>query len=167
MELSEVIKTQIDQAHTTMLQVVEDLSDEQLHHRLPGATINPIAGVLAHAVISEDRFTNAVLRGDQRLFETGWGERLGLVEAERDHRFEDFALRDRAAFMQYANEVFAGTERYLASVRPDDLERPVKLRDRELPAGQVLARLVAGHSLQHSGEMAAIKGAMGLKGLPF
>src|SRR5688572_8899677 len=83
MELRDVIKTQVDQAHSTMLSVIDDLSDDQLHNRLPGATINPIANVFVHAVIAEDRFTNAVLRGGARMFDSGWGERLGLLDAER------------------------------------------------------------------------------------
>src|SRR5438552_2259405 len=139
MELRDIVKIQLDQGHSTMLQVIEDMSDEQLHERLQGATINAIANVFVHAVIAEDGFTNIRLRGGQRLFDGGWGERLGLVDAERDHRFEDFRIADRGAFMEYANAVFGETDKYLASLTPDDTDRPVKMRDREVPAGQVLA----------------------------
>ena len=167
MQLTDVLRTQIETAHGTMMQVIEDLTDEQLHHCLPGATINSIASVFVHIVIAEDRFTHTLLQGKPRLFDDGWGERLGLTAADRDHQFESFHMRDRAAFLDYTNAVFADTEKYLASAGSEDLDRLVKLREREMPVGVVLARLLAGHALQHTGEMAALKGAMGLKGLAF
>ena len=86
MLLTDAIKAQVSQAHTTATQVLEGLTDEQLHQRLTAATIDPIASVFAHLVIAEDGFVHRYLLEKPRLFDNGWGDRLGLTEAEMTKR---------------------------------------------------------------------------------
>ena len=62
--------------------------------------------------------------------------------------------------------VRAETDAYLAGLTPEELDRKVTTFMGELPVGAVLA-LFIGHQAHHLGEVSALKGAQGVKGLPF
>ena len=65
--------------------------------------------------------------------------------------------------------LFEGTDKYLGSLKSDDLDKPVK-SDVEnlngLKAGEILIRF-ALHNANHIGEIASQKGTQGLKGYSF
>jgi hypothetical protein len=61
--------------------------------------------------------------------------------------------------------VWAATDAYLSSLTPADLDRKVKLGARELTVAEMLL-LAASQALSHTGEIAALKGVQGAKGLP-
>ena len=71
-----------------------------------------------------------------------------------------------AALQAYEQAVLATTETYLAALIPTDLDRTVAFIGGERPVADVLANLVV-HSMGHAGEIAALKGMQGVKGLPF
>ena len=66
----------------------------------------------------------------------------------------------------YGQAVRAAAEAYLARLTAEELERRVVLDGEEQPVGEVLAMVVA-HTLLHLGEVAALKGAHGARGLPW
>ena len=53
----------------------------------------------------------------------------------------------------------------MAGLAVEDLDRKVKLGQREMTAAELLI-MAANQSLSHSGEIAALKGIQGAKGLP-
>jgi uncharacterized damage-inducible protein DinB len=55
---------------------------------------------------------------------------------------------------------------YLDALTPEELDRRVKFWTESDPVAAVLA-LLFGHWTLHLGEMAALKGVFGSKGLPF
>ena len=58
--------------------------------------------------------------------------------------------------------------RYVSSLGPADLERKVDTGFvGEQTVGYVLGNICVGHVAEHNGEIAALKGVQGLKGLPF
>ncbi len=80
----------------------------------------------------------------------------------RETRFDLPALR------QYANAVAASTEEYLASMKPEDLDRQIDVpmfgqRD----VGWLLNNVVLTHLASHCGEIACLKGLQGARGYPF
>ncbi len=166
MDAIEILRSQLSTAQATMEGVLDGLTEEQLNHRPPGATINSIGAVYAHAVSVEDSMIHQVLQQKPTLLEGGWGERLGIPGTRAD-LLTEVHFSDLAALQEYGAAVMAAADGYLASLGEADLDRSVELRGRPMPAGGVLSRIVTGHALQHAGEMAALKGAMGLKGLPF
>ena len=71
---------------------------------------------------------------------------------------------------QYAKEVYASTDAYLASLTDDDLNRPISLAVLGLgqsTLGYVLINGMLGNSLTHSGEISCLKGLQGKRGYPF
>ncbi len=164
MDALTIIRSEIAAAHVVMEQVLEGLSDEQLHQRINPETTNAIASVYAHCVLGEDRLIQQRIGGKPTLLE-GWQDRLALPqerEALWSWHFPDFAL-----FRQYAGAVYAATEDGLATLTAADLDREVEGFRGPMAIGNLLTRVLTTHSLQHAGEMSALKGALGLKGGAF
>lgn len=68
--------------------------------------------------------------------------------------------------MAYRDAVRAATDRYLADLTADELDRQIDLMGSQRPVADALAIMVV-HIATHAGEIAALKGTQGLKGLPF
>jgi hypothetical protein len=148
---------------------LQGLTDEQFNWCPPGLT-NPISAILVHALTAEDRFVQQVLQGKPRIWETeGWAEKIGLPIPPGGGRGWDEvrgAALSLAPVLQYQQAVRTATDAYLATLTPADLDRSVTLFNGERPAAEVFALLVT-HSTGHAGEIAALKGVQGVKGLPF
>jgi hypothetical protein len=75
---------------------------------------------------------------------------------------------DLPRFQEYAEAVFAATDAYLADLPDAGLDRKIQgATGGEYTLGWGIAILLGQHGAQHSGEIAALKGVQGLKGLPF
>jgi uncharacterized damage-inducible protein DinB len=70
-----------------------------------------------------------------------------------------------ASVLDYQRAIHAATEAYLADLTPEELDRKITAFGNERPA-EVLT-LAAVHVASHTGEIAAVKGMQGVKGLPF
>jgi len=75
---------------------------------------------------------------------------------------------DLPPFREYGKAVYTATDAYIAGLSDADLERKVDTRlIGEQTVAFVLGTFVAWHVANHCGEIAALKGVQGLKGLPF
>ncbi len=150
--------------------VVQDLTEEQLNWSPPGLA-NKIGTILIHVTGTDDRFINMRARGQATVWESGnWSERLGIAqppgggggswEAANASNFSLEAVRD------YIAAVRASVDDYVAALTDEELARKVQSIGGEQPIAAVLALIVV-HAAGHYGEVAALKGAQGAKGLPF
>ncbi|GIW08783.1 MAG: hypothetical protein KatS3mg060_3588 [Dehalococcoidia bacterium] len=162
--LTEVIRT----ANRMLLDATSDLTVEQANW-LPPGTANSIGLTYAHIVNIQDRYLNTFILGQPTIWEReGWGERLGLPDAMRMSREAASDQKiDPAAFRAYAERVFAETNAYLDRVDEAELAREVQGYRGPIAVSLVLGRLMAFHAVSHLGEIAALRGVQGLKGLPF
>ncbi len=148
--------------------ILGDLTAEQLNRAPPG-TANPIGLTLAHVLADDDLLIRTVLQGCPRLWDAeGWGARLGMATPPLDDQGwggEPTPL-DLATVLGYGQGVRAAAEAYLAGLTAEELERRVVLDGEEQLVVEVLAMVVA-HTLLHLGEVAALKGAHGARGLPW
>jgi hypothetical protein len=169
MEVKEFVQRQIAAAHRLTDGVVQDTTDEQLNWMPPG-TANPIATTLVHLIVSEDSFVQRVLQGKPLLWEAGgWGQQIGLsAPPGRQHGWDEIksARLSLAPILGYQAAVRAAIDAYLAGLTPDELDREVEAIGAKRPVADVLALLVT-HVAGHAGDIAAIKGVQGVKGLPF
>jgi hypothetical protein len=167
--LREVLRGQMTMAHD-MEQTLDELDHEQLHQRLPGSTLQPIAAIYVHSVINEDSFVNRKLRGQATIFENGgWRERLGFEMGDgmqSDEWAAGVRIHDLGLFRDYARQVYASTDDYLASLSEADLDRVIETGAGDMSLGKFLS-IVPPHAIFHGGEICALKGCMGGKGLPF
>jgi hypothetical protein len=74
---------------------------------------------------------------------------------------------DLPKFQEFAKAVYANTDAYLATLSDADLERKIQGPAGETTLGWFLTTILATHFPGHAGEIAALKGVQGMKGLPF
>ena len=174
MDSISVIRQQFQGAHGLVEATMQGVTQQQAHWAPPG-TANPLGATYAHVVIGEDSILNRMARGAQPLSETTWAGKLGLSEPPPGQGGDLAGWSRRVqvelpALQKYAQAVYANTDEWLASLKPEDLQRPVDLSGFGL-GQQNLAFLVAGIMLQHAnnhcGEISCLKGLQGAKGYPF
>ena len=148
--------------------ILESLTDEVLVWQPPG-TLTSIGLIWLHMVGGEDSFV-AIMQARPSLWKTGgWKETFGLEKYPNigeDWGAYAEARLTVADLQAYTQAVRTQTDAYLASIMDEALDEQVKFFTESDPKADVWALLVS-HSLQHAGEIAAIKGMQGEKGLPF
>jgi hypothetical protein len=63
--------------------------------------------------------------------------------------------------------MYAATDDFLATASDDALDAEVAAGGGKMPLGRWVGAVGVWHVMSHQGEISAVKGAQGLKGLPF
>lgn len=164
MDALTLLREQAAMTDRLLTQVVADLTAAQALWLPQGATVNPIAAILAHVYFAEDRLAQRQTQG-QSIFEVGgWRERLGF---DPDAPWSPPGSVDPDALRAYAAAVRANTERLLAGLQPDDLQREIDSPRGRRPLLSGLSLLLVVHKATHTGEIAALLGSQGIRGFPF
>lgn len=172
MNAQEAVRGQLAFWHGTMQNMMNDCDDEKLHRILPGSTCHSIAAIYAHVVVGEDVILNGMLQGKAPIFqEGGWEAKTGVpfpgIPPMQSDEWAAKVKMDLPAFQEYATQVFAATDAWLASATDEQLAQKRQSPFGEQTVGFLVANLLGTHVPQHAGEIAALKGVQGLKGLPF
>jgi hypothetical protein len=169
MDIKTYLKQQMANAHRQVEAVMKDTTEEQFNW-LPPGTINPISVILIHVLAGEDYFIQTILQGKSRCWEAeGWGSKIGIPKPpEPGSSWDEFkTIRIlKAPVLRYGQAIQAATDAYLDKLTAGELDRQVTFAGRVVPAAEVLMILVV-HIASHAGEIAAVKGMQGIKGLPF
>jgi hypothetical protein len=172
MNLQDTVRQQLGFWHGTLEQIMSDCDDAMLHKTLPSSNIGSAASIYAHAVISEDAIVHGMLQGKQPLFiEQGWEAKTGVANAGMPPmQTPEWAAKVRMnlpQFQEYAQLVYAATDAYIAALPDAELDRKMQMPFGESNVAFIVATLLGTHLPGHAGEIAALKGVSGLKGLPF
>jgi hypothetical protein len=168
----ELIQQQLATSRQFLDGTMADVQESEAHAAPPGI-LNPIAATYAHIVVGEDWFVNGLIRGGAPMLAGAWADRAGLSEpAPQGTDWSDWGRKvcvDLPALREYARAVADETNAWIASLTPQDLERPLDLST--IGFGQqtvawVLSAGVIGHIQSHWGEICALKGLQGGKGFP-
>ena len=168
-----VLRQQLAGYHQILEQTVDDCPADALDRTLPGATIGNIASVYAHTVFSEDQILHGMLQGKPALYAAqGWASRTNVAMPAAGELSLEWSRAAKKmnlpAFREYARAVYAATDAYVAGLSEADLDRKLDTGFiGEQTVAFVLSNVLAWHAAEHNGELAALKGAFGLKGLPF
>lgn len=173
MDATALLRDQIEDAHSLTNRMLEGLTPEQVHWCPPGLA-HPIGSTFAHMVLNEDWVIHTLLQGKTSLYESSWAGRTGFSSPQPEGgAWEEWARSvriDLAQLQEYAGEVYAGTDSYVAGLTPADLEREITFPPPR-PVARSLSRVLSGilirHHANHCGEIAAVKGLQGLRGYPF
>lgn len=170
MKAQELLRAQFKTAHQFLEMTIGDVTPEVLEKKGDGWTINPIWSIYAHLVISEDAMVNGMGRGAAPLLtRDGWSEKLGIAdpkEAQKEH-YRNIKV-NLPAMREFAKAVANETDDFFANASEDELNKEI-----DMPTGgkgpviAFLANIGVTHLSGHWGEIAALKGVQGLKGLPF
>lgn len=169
MEIKNYVQQQIGGVRCLIDDVLKDLTEEQFNWPPPGS-INTISAILNHMLISEDYFIQSVVQGKPPHWEVGqWGSKLGVQtipeQGESWDNFKNIKI-SIIPVLVYDQAIRAATDTYLADLTVKELDRRVNCIGDVLPVAEVLMKLVV-HSASHAGEIAAVKGMQGIKGLPY
>ena len=172
MNLQSAAQQQLTATHGTLRHMLSDCDPELLNKTLPDATIGSIASIYAHVVFGEDAFVQSRFQGKPTIYESGgWEEKTGVpypgIPPAITPEWAGALNMDLSTFQEYAEAVFAATDAYVANLPDSELERKVQGVLGEYTLGWGIAILLCQHLAEHSGEIAALKGVQGLKGLPF
>jgi len=148
--------------------VLKGLNNEDLTQKPPG-TLSSIGIIWLHMANGEDNFISTIT-GDSPLWKTcGWNEKFKLEGApnigEDWTEYQDAALNIHL-LQDYTAAIRKQTLVCLNATSAETLDETVKFFKDSDPKANVWVLLV-GHTLIHSGEIAAIKGILGGRGLPF
>ena len=168
MNVFEYIQHEIANARRTIDGTVNNLTDELINWA-PSGTANTISATLLHFINSEDNFVQKYIQDKPSIWESGqWSEKTGV--SKPPHIGEDWSnfKHQRISIqplLEYQSAVRAATDAYLSTLTPEELERNVKFASGERTVADMLL-LACSHSSGHNGEIAALKGIQGAKGLP-
>lgn len=167
MNAIELLRGQFKAVHQFLDMTIADCTPAAATRRDEGWNIKPIASIYAHIAASEDFMVNTFVRGvEPLLMRDGWGEKLGIPGNPTLNNLDDFSA-PLSAVREYAAAVFKATDEYLSQAEESELEREIDTPIGKMPAITFLANITATHCPGHMGEIAALKGVQGLKGLPF
>jgi hypothetical protein len=170
MDFRAYLRGQLQFTHNTLEQVVADLDDETLNHRWPGSTTNNIAAIYAHAVTAEDGIVNGLVLGRAPVFNEDWAAKTGVPAKQSPNLDDAWAAQIKMnlpAFREYAALVYAATDKAVAEMDDVAAEEVIDTPFGKQPRLEFMGNLGVVHAWGHMGEIAAIKGTRGLKGLPF
>ncbi len=168
MEAKELLRAQFQTMHQFLDMTIADCSPEVLEKKDDAWTINKVGSIYAHVVLSEDTMLGMAREGASVLKSDGWAEKLGISDASprQDEHLADLTI-DLKAFSEYAKAVAAATDDFLANATDEQLNKEVTSPMGKQPFITFFANIGLTHVSGHWGEIAALKGVQGLKGLPF
>lgn len=171
MNAAMVMTGQLGQARGFLEFATAGLDADQWHQRSAGSTIQSIAAIYAHAALAQDYLVNTVARDRPMLYVRDEWEaktKVGIVGGMlSDAWSEAMPAADMDAFRDYHAAIAAEVDDYIGSLSDDDLDRTITFGPRgDMPLGAFLGDVVAAHIAHHAGEVAALTGILGGKGLP-
>ena len=169
--MQEALVERFATSNSTLDYTISDLTTEQLHHHVEGSTIGTPASIYFHVAWVQDLVINHMLRCEAPLFDhEGWGEKLPGIEPHRGPSSIEWAksvrIDDVNAVKAYAARVRAGTLDFIAAQSDDDLAQEVDYFTGPTKLINVFTGLL-WETANHTGEIAALRGLSGLKGLPY
>jgi hypothetical protein len=172
MRAQALLQQQLAGYHDILEQTIADCQQDTLDKNLPGATITSVGSVYAHVVFSEDEILHGMLQGKPALYRAeSWASRTGVEPPSTPDFKAEWARTVKLnlpAFREYAKAVYGATDAYIAALSDADLERKVQTGFiGEQTVAFVVSNILGWHVAEHNGEIAALKGVQGLKGLPF
>jgi hypothetical protein len=169
MEVVEFIQKQFTSVWRQYDGVMQETTEEQINWAPPG-TANSIGVTLVHMISGLDNNFQTILQDKPKLWESeGWGEKLALSGPPgRVHGWDEVKSKHLALepILGYAAAVRAAVDACLPLLTAAELDRMVTLYNSERPVADMLVMQIS-HLLGHTGEIAALKGMQGVKGLPF
>lgn len=164
MDALALLRMQSAGSERQMQQIMAQVTPDQAVWRLEGSTANSIITTFLHVYHAEDRAVHGQL-GTETIFATGgWQSRLGF---DPSAQWQAPAQADVEAGRAYAAAVQEATRQYLGNLGPNALEQEIDTPRGRQPLVNRLNVYLVSHKLMHAGEIAALLGCQGVKGLPF
>jgi len=171
MNTIQMLRDQLKWEHETLESTMADVTEDCAHFSDLGKAL-PVGAAYAHAVVSEDVIVSTMLANTKPVYEnveTGLSEMMpGFDQWENHDTWAKTVKVGLEKFRNYAAKVYEASDKYLASLKEEDLEIE---KDLGMMGKRNLFNIISNflilHSANLSGEISASKGFQGLKGYPF
>lgn len=166
---------QIKEGHEAVEATMEGVTPEVAAFMPPGKA-NPIAGIYAHLLFSEDFFIHGFLKKTEPLFLTEWKDRTGISElqpTEWETAYPKWLKEvkvDLTKAREYAKAVYVSTQEYVSSLSDEELEKDIDMSMFGMGTrkqSSFIGGIIIGHLRDINGEISVLKGIQGLKGYPW
>ena len=166
MELLDYMRSAVTTVNDMVNTAMQDLDDDVVNFE-PGGTANTIAQLLAHMVSGQDLLINERIGGGKSLHESGWSAKTGIpLDRPQIWQRETWRL-DLAGFDAYRIEVAQRATALFETLQPNELDHEIQwIRGPSRTLAMTMQLIFINHGMGHCGEISAIKGMQGLKGLP-
>lgn len=168
MDAKKYLQSQLEGMWHLQKATLDSVTDD-IVMKTPEGTVSPIGVIWLHLVSAQDKFV-ATLTGKDSLWQSeGWDKRFGVEKAPgfgmdwSTYQGMDWSIE---LLQDYTLAVKAFVQQAVDSMDNETLDERVKFFTDSDPKSDVWVLLI-GHTLHHCGEIAAINGAFGGKGLPF
>jgi len=145
-------------------QIADGMTPEQYNWQ-PGGTANPIAKTHIHAMTSVDFFINGILASTELRWKA-----FAPLHGLPSNPTEVWGFSGEVsleALKEYSRDVQQAALAYISSLSDADLDREVDTAFFGKQTAAFMISLAGIHAMGHGGDMSAVKGLQGLKGLPF
>jgi hypothetical protein len=149
---------------------VGDLTADLAAKTIDGAQIGAILPIQAHAIFDLDAMVNQIGAGKEPLLVTGgWAEKTGIPgQSLRQGPDWGVATYNLEGLKAYGEAVWDSVDAFFDTVTDEQLDKEVQSPvGGTVQVGAFLGGLAIVHLSAHAGEIAALKGVHGVKGLPF
>ncbi len=168
--MQQVLQSSLQGAHGIFLQVISDIAPATLQSVPAGANIQSLQAIIAHAVLDDDFIVNAMICGKGRAAtaEALAGSGVPLPPDPRmTAEWAQSINMNLPAFIDFSKKVFASTEAAIGAMSDAELEAEMDGPFGKRPKVAYVNGFALYHFVSHTGEIAAMKGIHGMKGLPF
>jgi hypothetical protein len=170
-QVQQVLQGAFKGAHDLLDSVMADVDKAHLSKLPPGANIQTIQAIYAHILIGEDLIVNRLVRQQQPAITAEALKGTGVplpATPQLNPEWSASIDMDLPRFREFAKSFFASSEAAIGAMTDAQLAAEVNGGPfGTMPASGFLANLALYHVVGHTGEIAALKGIHGLKGLPF
>ena len=163
MKATEYARSQVGGALDFLATCAKEMDEAQYNHK-PDGKCNPAGKLHAHALSGADFFVTAMLQGQAPKWPE-FAAQTGLPANAMEIWGSDATIKS-SVMEAYASAIKDPILAYIDSLTEDDLDREVETRFMGTQTVAWVLQLVASHTLGHAGEISAVKGIQGLKGLP-
>ena len=174
MDAAALVRQQYKGAHDLLEATMKDVTPELAQWTPPGVA-NPLGATYVHIISAEDFLLSGMVRGTKPLAATAFAGKMGASEPPPGPGpgLDEWARRVKVDLPQlraYAQAVYKQTDDWLASLSPDDFDKPIDMSGfgmGQQPMSTLVAGIILQHINNHLGEISCLKGLQGAKGYPF
>lgn len=164
MKAVDYAKLQTEQAFGLLKMAADGMDDAQYNLDGPG-TANAAAKSHVHALTAFDFFIINKAKGSDMLW-PAFASKNSLPPNSQEIWGHNGTISG-SAIKDFAGQIQTAVVDYISTLSDGDLDRSVDTQVFGTQSLAFLIQLAAMHAAGHAGDVATVKGAQGLKGLPF
>ena len=170
MDTISLFRQQFKEATALLATVMQGVTHDQAHWKPPG-TANPLGATYVHTLMTQDRVANQNIKGGATLISTTWANKTGLSEpppmGDQVAAWAQWARLlqvDLEASKAYGEAVAESVDQVLQSLTETELTRTITTPFGTPTVRFLVTQALVGHTHEHIGEIACLKGLQGGKG---